>query len=78
MKRIVIVAFAIALGGCGEAPEICHAFGNQCPKGGTIQNCCTPDYVMCDVITSDGTDFVCEGSDCSSAYMLASDWCQTH
>ncbi|HZS37483.1 MAG TPA: hypothetical protein VFF06_11690 [Polyangia bacterium] len=82
MKRIAGVLAALSLGvvfaACGDAPESCGAFGGSCAKGGTIKSCCTPDYTICDVITSDGTDFSCEGSDCSGAYTMAADWCRTH
>jgi hypothetical protein len=80
MSRLLIaLSLAFAAAACGGSnPERCSMFGAPCPGGGTVKNCCFADFSSCRLLTSDGTEFDCNLSDCSQAAMLASAWCQAH
>jgi hypothetical protein len=81
MKRIGLwigsLALMGALAGCGASSgESCGPFGGACKFNGTLRYCCTTTF--CHYVASDGTDFPCNGTDCSAALMMATTWCQTH
>lgn len=81
MKRIAVwvasLGLAAAIAGCGSTTgETCNPFGGACRGGGTLRDCCSAN--ACHYVASDGTDFPCNGTDCSAALMNATMWCQTH
>lgn len=74
--RTIAVCFAALLAGCGgSVNETCNPFGGACPMGGTLQQCCS---TSCRYVASDGTIFECNGNDCTSAVMMATQWCEAH
>ncbi len=79
MKRFILVVGLMLGTACPPSPENCQS-GSTCSKGGTWSACCTA--TQCHYKTSDGADFPCKGTDCSSgnpspAAQVAS-WCLSH
>ena len=71
---LLSLVFAASCG--GGMQRTCQAFGGKCPNGGTVEAC--SDGTNFDYQASDGTDFPCNGSDCSAASMMAVQWCAQH
>ncbi len=82
MKRLgalltgLILAAGLSACGGGGGNETCSGFGSACPAGGTLQACCTS--TQCRYVASDGSNFPCNGTDCTSAAQKATMWCTTH
>ena len=81
MRRILLALAALTvIGACGPPPEVCSETNVSCPKGGTVQSCCTS--VSCRYKTSDGTSIPCNGTSCSTGSptgaSTAAAWCIAH
>jgi len=77
LGSLALAAAVVSAGACGSSTgESCGPFGGACKNGGTLRYCC--DASTCHYVASDGTDFPCNGTDCSAALMMATAWCQTH
>lgn len=71
--------FVFAASGCGSPPsrgqegETCVGVPFSCDKG-RLESCCAAN--QCTYRVSDGTDFPCDGTDCTAAAEEATAYCR--